>query len=1054
MRRRLRLLAAAAPVCALSWPIAPAMAQVTIDDERTDPIATSTADAGAPADVTIGSSGVLRPAGGTALTIDSDNAVDIQGDITIEDFDDAVGVRAIGGNVGSIIHSGSISITESTEATDDDSDGDLDGARAVGARRVGILIEGSSPFEGDVTINSGSTIAVEGNDSAGVRATAGLTGDFSSSGSFTAIGDDTFGIDLQEGVDGDVTLGGAVIARGENAVGASVMGDVTGAFTSTGSYSASGFRETSRRTLADDRALLDADDLLNGGPAIAIGGSLAEGFYIEGPTGFEGEDDTIPATSVIQSFGSEPAILISAGWDPDRASDVVIAEVPDAGGYGLVHRGIARGVGINDGFSAVAIRIEGANGYRAIVEGGIQIIGDVDAAAYDADAIGLELGAGAETPRIDLSAHGQITATAESGGTDTAVAVAIREDASMSALLNEGVILANAFGNTGDAIAVLDESGSLLIVENRGQIVAYNTLDDDAEGPAGDTTALDLSSATANAVVRQELRAAVNDDDVVSDPSIVGSVLFGSGDDQLIVVAGTLDGDIDFGAGADSLFIDGGAEVTGALSDSDGGLAIDVASGTLTITSTGAHDLASLDLGADARLAVTIDLSTGEPLATQLVVAGEANIAEGAEILPQLTGVAAQEVAIELINAGVLNAPDDIAEIIADGLPFLYDAALSRDPDNADIVLLSLERRSAEALGLNANQTAAYDAVLTALTTDEELGAAIVNIAERDDFLLAYDQLLPDYAEAALQLASANASGAFGAVANRLDVVRAQRAGSGGVWLQEYGAFVDREDGVDNSGFRGHGFGVAVGVDRPIGPFYAVGVNLAGSSFQWEQATSFDDPVSALSAQAGVYAAASAGNFLFDIYGGGGADFYDATRNIQIGDVVRSTNAEWTGYHAAASVRAGYEINAGPLVILPTVSLDYLMLEEEGYEESGGGAGVDLEVGDRSWESVASTAMLTVGGRFNRAGRTWWSPRLRVGYRAELSGEPALTTARFIGSEDYFTLRPEELPDSGGIAGFTFAAGSQYSAFSFDYDADIREGFVRHVARVAFRFVF
>jgi hypothetical protein len=103
---------------------------------------------------------------------------------------------------------------------------------------------------------------------------------------------------------------------------------------------------------------------------------------------------------------------------------------------------------------------------------------------------------------------------------------------------------------------------------------------------------------------------------------------------------------------------------------------------------------------------------------------------------------------------------------------------------------------------------------------------------------------------------------------------------------------------------------------------------------------------------------------------------------------------------------------------------------------------------------LASTASLTIGAQFGDPQRTWWSPRVRLGYRYENLGYAPITEAQFLAGGDPFALRADDLPESAGLVGFTFAAGSRYSSFALDYDADLRDGFDRHALRVAFRFIF
>ncbi|HET8613168.1 MAG TPA: hypothetical protein VFL92_10420, partial [Sphingomonas sp.] len=50
-------------------------ATVTIDSAKTTPVATATADNGAPADISITDKGSIKPTSGAAVTIDSNNSV-------------------------------------------------------------------------------------------------------------------------------------------------------------------------------------------------------------------------------------------------------------------------------------------------------------------------------------------------------------------------------------------------------------------------------------------------------------------------------------------------------------------------------------------------------------------------------------------------------------------------------------------------------------------------------------------------------------------------------------------------------------------------------------------------------------------------------------------------------------------------------------------------------------------------------------------------------------------------------------------------------------------
>ena len=76
------------------------------------------------------------------------------------------GVDVVAGATSGISFSGKIIVDESFTPTDTDNDGDLDGAFATGSDRVGIRTNGA--MTGNILITSTGTIAVEGNDSAGI----------------------------------------------------------------------------------------------------------------------------------------------------------------------------------------------------------------------------------------------------------------------------------------------------------------------------------------------------------------------------------------------------------------------------------------------------------------------------------------------------------------------------------------------------------------------------------------------------------------------------------------------------------------------------------------------------------------------------------------------------------------------------------------------------------------------------------------------------------------------------------------------------------------------
>src|SRR6266481_4849691 len=156
-----RLGAPMVSLSALIW-AAPALAQTTIGSGATTPLATSTAG-----DITINVGGSVKPAAGTAVTIDSNNSLTNNGLIEFQNLDHTTGVLARGGHTGAITNDGTIQVDDTFTAPTD-SRGIPHGPFAKGTDRFGVRIIGPGDFNGDVVNQAGGTITVKGDNSAAV----------------------------------------------------------------------------------------------------------------------------------------------------------------------------------------------------------------------------------------------------------------------------------------------------------------------------------------------------------------------------------------------------------------------------------------------------------------------------------------------------------------------------------------------------------------------------------------------------------------------------------------------------------------------------------------------------------------------------------------------------------------------------------------------------------------------------------------------------------------------------------------------------------------------
>lgn len=1064
---------------------ATAFAQVEVTDTRTTGIATSSADEGAAGDVTVTSTGVIEVDTGAAVTLDSDNAVVVDGTITIEDADDTTGILVEGGNTGSLSFTGDITILETAEAEDTDDDAIVDGPFASGTGRTGILITGASPFTGDITTVAGSRIQIEGNDSAGIRLAnmSTLNGNLNSLASMELRGDNVVGVDVAGDVNGDVTIGGAVRSGGLDSSAIRVDGDVSGRVSLTGAAASSGYRFSTRqfRTV---RALYDAEDTLEGGNVVRVGGNVDNGVIFEATRSDEG---VITASPNITQGGVAAAVLIAGDGTPIVIG--MLADITDPTDenfeerlqYSFVNEGTISSSAVLDDRSATALQFENVqltDGMSntgvinaATFRSGVPTDGTDNVAGNVAQALAVRFSAGADVGRFNNS--GTIRSAAseasdlvyEDGDNPLgdngvfATGMLIESGASVTEINNGGTIAATLAGRSGSAYAIVDQSGSLAMINNEGLIFASgstsnpNALSTDTP-PVFTLVAIDVSANANGVTITQRIAEDEDPDDDVTPaaPIIIGDILMGSGDDVLNASSGTIVGDVAFGDGSDSLILSGGSVLTGSVTDSDGLLTLALSDNSaLVLTEAVPLNVTTASFGAGTIFSTVI--TGGANGVSTLNATGQVIFEEGALFSTRLNSLIGQGGEFTLVNAGTLTLGDDISAYQIDNAPYLYETEVSIDPNDANALVATLRLRSTQELGLDSSQAQAFNAAFEAFSADGELGSAFAGLTTQTEFNAAYNQILPEFNAAAGRFVFSNVDGATGAVGTHLNNARVSDEKPGGAWIEEFAYYADRELVGLSDAYRGYGFGFTGGFDTQVGPFHTAGINFSYSATEVEDVLGIDDPLNVSTFQTGLYGGVEQGNFFADAYVGGGYNKFESRRNVTIGSFARQAEGEWSGTHYNATATVGYDMNLGErYFVRPAVTVNYLSLTEATYEESGADA-IRLNVEERQSDYGSATAMFNFGARFE-GDRIWYAPSARIGYRNDFANDPITTSAFFANTGTPFNVTTQEFPESGMVLGLTFMAGSRYSSFGFDYDADIRDGYNRHTARLVLRMLF
>ncbi|KQM13376.1 autotransporter outer membrane beta-barrel domain-containing protein [Novosphingobium sp. Leaf2] len=1024
-----------------------------VTTKRTTPLKTSTIKNGAADAITVTKDGGVTLTTGIAITQDSNHAVTNAGTLTVTNADGAVGINALAGISGDIVNTGTIVIDEPYTPTDTDKDGDLDGPFALGSNRFGIRTQGDHIGK----LTQSGTITVEGNDSTGIALGGTLTGAFTHDGTTTVVGDRTVGVSVQR-IDGNVRLAGSVGAQGRDAIGARFAGDVNGAMVVQGTIAATGYRYA---TAPADPSKLDADDLLQGGSALIVEGNVTGGIILavapkadaaKPDSDADGIEDAKEGNAKVVSYGSAAATQIGA-------TDHAIAIGPVSGTasrFGLIVDGSIEGQGVYKGVNANGL-VVGGRGGGVTIANGIGISGTVSATAIDTSATALRIGAGATTPVLQNT--GTITAGTGTASPAGAIATAVRIDqgGSLPTLRNSGTIKAVA-GEKGTAIAIVDASGTLGLVENAGTISATGT-----KAGEGRNIAIDLANAIGGATIRQTAVASG-----VAAPAIVGDVRLGAGNDVLDLADGTVAGNVSFGGGANTLSLSGDAAQTGAVSfgtgndamsltgtsvysgavDFGGGadaltlagtarfsgmlanaatLAVKVTGGTLDIARPAA--IGALDVGAAGVVVVTLDKAAGAGSA--YTVAGNASFAQGAKLAIRLADVSTAAGSYQVLTAGTLTGRDTLATA-TDLVPYMFKAELDKQAA-ANTIVVDVSRRTVKELGLNRSGAAAYDAVFQVLGKDKKIADVFLGITNGDQFRGAVGQLLPDHAGGAFEGISLGAR----ALARQMQDPQGPIARSGrftttlnmAVWGS------DRKTG-ESAAYKLNGYAWSA-----TGEYETKAGRFGGTfAYLWNNhkngdITNVDSNAFEIAAhwraKFGPLSAFARGSF-------GKADFKGARTFagvIGTETVTRTMDAKWNGTFTTAAGGLGYEGGSQFFFFRPGVTMDYVRLKEDGYTETGGQA-LDLTVNARTSDELAVNPSLTVGVDFlgmRAQDQNWFRVETEGGWREIVKGGLGATTAHFTGGQD-FTVTGDDASSGwfarlraiGGSSGFTM--GGEVSA--------------------------
>jgi len=570
----------------------------------------------------------------------------------------------------------------------------------------------------------------------------------------------------------------------------------------------------------------------------------------------------------------------------------------------------------------------------------------------------------------------------------------------------------------------------------------------------------------------------------VGAPLIVGDVKFNGRSNNFTINAGTVAGDISFGGGTDSLTLsneiadDTADDYTAPITTFTGritngsGTDLDIIIGDRTQlhlvgqegdADTETENLAIDDLNLSGDLRFTVDAAQLTDNTPVLNVA-DLTVNAGAKIIPNLVGLSAEEETtidlIDYVNGGE-TLPTDMVDLLpsaADNeIAFIYDVALAHDED-ANTISANFTRKTASDLGLNPTESAALDAVIAHFSANDILSNAMTGLMNQEDFMAAYEQLLPHYSDGTAQQLSGLADMATGAVSQHLQIVTAGGRRGGDGWLQQFGDYRKQDSSANGQTVSGNNYAIALGYDLPVYIIDALGLYMQmGFSSVNEKSAALNE-VKSESISYGAYLSDSIGPLEYQLNASYGFVDLESERLVNFNGIVDIASANWDATSTAASARLAYPIFKDDYLLRLEAGMDYFRLEHDDYaERENVGNGFAMNIAGGESEKTSQFIGLRGGYRAGEGGDgvgIIFEPNYYLGWRSNSDFTPYSATANFIGTDETFRLMSHIEPEDALDLGLGFAAHNDYFAFEFNYRARIADDEETHGGGISIRLLF
>ena len=304
------------------------------------------------------------------------------------------------------------------------------------------------------------------------------------------------------------------------------------------------------------------------------------------------------------------------------------------------------------------------------------------------------------------------------------------------------------------------------------------------------------------------------------------------------------------------------------------------------------------------------------------------------------------------------------------------------------------------------------------------------------------DSALNNFVGASIDRAQNVLTAAASGNSNTTGVSAGDNAEPNSLWAKAYGSYLNQgtRDGIQ--GYNAWNSGTAVGYDRLLEDTLTIGASL-GYAYGQVNSDANNGRTSIQSAQSTIYAGYQDASIPYFIDGAGtfAHNWYDGSRNINVGPINSTAKADYDGQQYGAYLDGGYNFNlVNNVTLAPIASIQWDHLAIGSYTEKNAGA-LDLNVNRQSYNMVESG----LGAKLSTQVKYDWgnlTPEVHAKWLYDFVNDDMVMTSSFTGGGGAFTTNGAKMAKNGADVGgkLSFDLKNNISLIA-ECDAELRDGF-------------